>query len=97
MEVQLSTDRDYRTETVILFRDNNFGECDVSRTISQGEAFLFANPPTAFDLSATSTQIPVQRRAGYIEAIRVDPLEAFVDVGGVPSDGTVQLDYIAIY
>jgi hypothetical protein len=97
VEVQLSTDRDYRTETVSLFWDNNFGEYDVARSIDQEEAFLFANPTIAYDLTSTFDRIPGQRWEGQIEAIRIDPLELFLDELGVPDGGSVVFEYIAIY
>jgi hypothetical protein len=36
---------------VSLFWDNNFGEYDFARSIDQDEAFLFANPTIAHDLT----------------------------------------------
>ena len=97
VEVQLSTDRDYRTETVSLFWDNNFGEYDVARSIDQDEAFLFASPTIAYDLTSTFDRLPGQRWEGDIEAIRIDPLVQFLDELGVPNGGSVVFEYIAIY
>ncbi|MFW6053411.1 MAG: hypothetical protein ACOC9J_01235, partial [Persicimonas sp.] len=92
MIVRLKTSNDTTDDTVTMYWENNFGYFDSVRTFEE-TLFLATFKEVSFDLTV-QPNAPQQPWQGTIDAVRIDPVDRFVDAAGDPDDGWVEIDYV---
>lgn len=95
LEMRLRTSNNYINDDPTLYWASNFGAFDARRSIVDPDVFLFAFTDTAYDLTAVPVA-PDEPWQGMVEAIRLDPVIAFVDELGLPDAGWVEIESISL-
>ena len=96
LEVRLRTSNTYNNDDVTLYWQSNYGFFDARRSFTHRDVYLFDMQDLSFDLTVVPMP-PNEPWRGQIEAIRIDPVVDFYDQLGMPSDGWLEIDRIALY
>jgi hypothetical protein len=96
LEMVVRTSNNYINDDPTLYWASNFGAFDSRRSIVDPSVYLFVFQTITFDLTDVPP-LPQEPWQGMVEAIRLDPVQAFEDQLGNPADGWFEIDSVRLY